>query len=98
MRKIWLNKKTWGAKELDKTNNLYHAVNALVAANLTPAYVEIVYDNIRLQQIYREHHKTISNEYIDYLNKSINKMQNIMVSLLNIVKNYYVLLEKYQQY
>jgi CRISPR-associated endonuclease Csn1 len=75
MRKIWLNKKTWGAKELDKTNNLYHAVNALVAANLTPAYVEIVYDNIRLQQIYREHHKTISNEYIDYLNKSINKMQ-----------------------
>lgn len=74
MRKIWLNKKTWGAKNLDTTNNLYHAVNSLIAANLTPAYVEIVYDNIRLQRLYKEHHKTISNEYLDYLNKSISKM------------------------
>lgn len=75
MRKIWLNKKTWGGKEKDRSNNLHHAADALVIANLTPAYVEIVSDNIKLNKIYREHHKQESYEYNDYLEKAVRKMQ-----------------------
>ena len=75
MRKIWLNKKTWGSKEKDRSNNLHHAADALVIANLTPAYVEIVSDNIKLNKIYREHHKQESYEYNDYLEKAVRKMQ-----------------------
>lgn len=75
MRKKWLNKKSWGSVEKDRSNNLHHAADALVIANLTPAYVEIVSDNMKLNKIYREHHKQISFEYNDYLEKAVKKMQ-----------------------
>lgn len=75
MRKKWLNKKSWGSVEKDRSNNLHHAADALVIANLTLAYVEIVSDNMKLNKIYREHHKQISFEYNDYLEKAVKKMQ-----------------------
>lgn len=75
MRKLWLNKKTWGSDEKDRSNNLHHAADALVIANLTPAYVEIVSDNMKLNRIFREHHKKESYEYTDYLNRAVEKMQ-----------------------
>lgn len=75
MRKIWLNEKTWGAKEKDRSNNLHHAADALVIANLTPAYVEIVSDNMKLNKIFREHHKKESYEYNAYLEKAVSKMK-----------------------
>lgn len=75
MRKNWLNKKSWGSIDKDRSNNLHHAADALVIANLTPAYVEIASDNMKLNKIYREHHKQISFEYTDYLEKAVRKMQ-----------------------
>ncbi len=75
MRRRWLNEKSWGADDKDRSNNLHHAADALVIANLTPAYVEIVSDNMKLNKIYREHHKQESYEYNDYLERAVRKMQ-----------------------
>lgn len=75
MRKLWLNRKTWGSEDKDRSNNLHHAADALVIANLTPAYVEIISDNMKLNRIFREHHKKESYEYTDYLNRAVRKMQ-----------------------
>lgn len=74
MRKLWLNKKTWGDEQKNRDNNLHHAADALVIANLTPAYLEIASDKIKLDRIYKDYHKKISNEYLTYLSKSVNKM------------------------
>ncbi len=79
MRKMWLNKKTWGSKDKNRENNLHHAADAVVIANLTPAYVEIASDNIRLQQLNKSINQKnavmIRDEYNAYLNKSVSKMQ-----------------------
>lgn len=74
MRKLWLNKKTWGDEQKNRDNNLHHAADALLIANLTPAYLEIASDKIKLDRIYKDYHKKISNEYLTYLSKSVNKM------------------------
>ena len=74
MRKLWLNKKTWGDEQKNRDNNLHHAADALVIANLTPAYLEIASDKIKLDRIYKDYHKKISNEYLTYLSKAVNKM------------------------
>jgi CRISPR-associated endonuclease Csn1 len=74
MRKLWLNSKSWGDEEKDRENNLHHAADAIVIANLTPAYVEIASDAIKLQNIYKAHHKQESFEYTTYLNGAVKKM------------------------
>ena len=74
MRKLWLNSKSWGNDEKDRENNLHHAADAVVIANLTPAYVEIASDNLKLQNIYKAHHKQESFEYTTYLNGAVKKM------------------------
>ena len=74
MRKLWLNSKSWGNDEKDRENNLHHAADAVVIANLTPAYVEIASDNLNLQNIYKAHHKQESFEYTTYLNGAVKKM------------------------
>ena len=74
MRKMWLNKKSWGAAEKDRSNNLHHAADALVIANLSPAMIEIIGDNMRLHKIYNEHHRKISNEYTEYLEKATKRI------------------------
>ena len=74
MRKLWLNSKSWGNDEKDRENNLHHAADAIVIANLAPAYVEIASDNLKLQNIYKAHHKQESFEYTNYLNDAVKKM------------------------
>ena len=74
MRKLWLNSKSWGNDEKDRENNLHHAADAVVIANLTPAYVEIASDTLKLQNIYKAHHKQESFEYTTYLNDAVKKM------------------------
>ncbi len=73
MRRWWLND-TWGDDEKNRENNLHHAADAIVIANLTPAYVEIASDAIKLQNIYKAHHKQESFEYTTYLNGAVKKM------------------------
>jgi CRISPR-associated endonuclease Csn1 len=74
-RRIWLNDKTWGNKEKNRDTYLNHAVDAVVIANLTPAYVEIASDNIKLQQIFRRFRRRDIPEYEDYLERCIKKMK-----------------------
>lgn len=74
-RKLWLNPKTWGDPEKNRDNYLNHAVDAVVVANLTPAYIEIASDNIKLQQIYRKYRTKTAPEYQSYLEKCLEKMQ-----------------------
>lgn len=76
MRKLWLNRKSWGNDEKDRENNLHHAADAVVIANLTPAYIEIASDNLKLQNIFKAHHKQESFEYTTYLNNTVKKMVN----------------------
>lgn len=73
-RRIWLNKDSWGSDEKNRDNYLTHAVDAVVIANLTPAFVEIASDNIKLQQIYKHSRSVKSFEYTDYMDKCIRKM------------------------
>lgn len=73
-RRLWLNKKTWGDEQKNRDNNLHHAADAIVIANLTPAYLEIASDKIKLDRIYKDYHKRISDEYLTYLGKAVNKM------------------------
>ena len=74
MRRLWLNKKTWGDEQKNRDNNLHHAADAIVIANLTPAYLEIASDKIKLDRIYKDYHKRISDEYLTYLGKAVNKI------------------------
>ena len=74
MRKIWLNKKTWGNPEKNRENNLHHAADAIVIANLTPAAVELASDNLKLQNIFRQNGKRVTEEYENYLDRAVRKM------------------------
>ena len=74
-RRIWLGNTVWGDSDKDRTTYLSHAVDAVVLANLTPPYIEIASDNIKLQQIYRKYKSQSAAEYQDYLEKCLDKMQ-----------------------
>ncbi len=74
-RRIWLNKNTWGKDEKDREeSNLHHAVDAVIIANLTPKYLEIASDNIKLYQMLKRNNWKKSDEYNEYLDKSVEKM------------------------
>lgn len=76
-RRIWLNEKTWGGEEKNRDEtHLHHAVDAVIIANLTPEYVEIASDNIKLQQIQRRYRSVAHPEYQEYLAACIRKMKN----------------------
>lgn len=73
-RRLWLNNATWGSKDRENSN-LHHAVDAIVVANLTPAYIEIASDNMKLAQMYRKAGKKETDEYKNYLENCIHKMK-----------------------
>ncbi|WKY44899.1 type II CRISPR RNA-guided endonuclease Cas9 [Eubacteriaceae bacterium ES2] len=73
-RKIWLRDTIWGKADKNRESYLNHAVDAVVIANLTPAYVEISSDNIKLGQIKRHYRNTINDEYQKYLSDCLKKM------------------------
>jgi CRISPR-associated endonuclease Csn1 len=75
-RKLWLNEETWGSKDRE-SSNLHHAVDAVVVANLTPAYIEIASDNRKLYQMYKSAGKRETDEYKIYLDSCISKMKKI---------------------
>lgn len=75
LRKRWLNKDTWGSDEKNRDNNLHHAADAVVIANMTPACIEIASDNIKLNQIFKANHKRRNTEYDIYMDKAKRKME-----------------------
>lgn len=75
LRKKWLNKATWGSDEKNRDNNLHHAADAVVIANMTPACIELASDNIKLNNIFHAYHKKRSIEYDIYLEKAKRKME-----------------------
>lgn len=75
MRRLWLNKKTWGSDEKKRENNLHHAADAIVIANLTSASVELASDNLKLQNIFRYSGKHVTAEYESYLEHAVRKME-----------------------
>ncbi len=75
MRRLWLNKKSWGNDEKNRDNNLHHAADAIVIANLTPATLELASDNIKLNRILKSNHMKVNGEYSEYLDRAVRKMQ-----------------------
>lgn len=72
-RRRWLNPKTWGSEQKDRNSYLNHAVDAIVIANLAPAYIEIAADAEKLNQIWK-FHRGESEEYREYLKKAIERI------------------------
>jgi CRISPR-associated endonuclease Csn1 len=75
-RKLWLDGSIWGDKDRE-ASNLHHAVDAVVLANLTPEYLEIASDSMKLYQIFKATGKVVTDEYKEYLQKAIDKMKKI---------------------
>lgn len=75
-RRLWLNEASWGSKDRENSN-LHHAIDAIVVANLTPAYIEIASDNIKLYQMFKSTGKIVTDDYKEYLEKAIVKMRKI---------------------
>ncbi len=73
-RKLWLSDSKWGDIEKNRDSNLNHAVDAIIVANLTPAYIEIASDSLKLQSIFNRYRKE-TYEYSDYLKRCISKMK-----------------------
>ncbi len=66
MRKLWLNKYTWGREdkgELKKVTYLDHAADAIVVACCMPAYVEMTAAHHRLKQILKNNGGYPNAEY-----------------------------------
>lgn len=50
-RRLWLNPATWGKEEKDRaSSDMHHAADAVVIANLTPAWVEAASTQMRIRQ------------------------------------------------
>lgn len=60
----------------NRENNLHHAIDAIIIANLSPAYVEIALDRNKLDSIAGKYKDYNSSEYQAYLKNCINKMRN----------------------
>lgn len=74
-RREWFRDSKWGANQKDRDNYLNHALDALVAANLTKPYIEIGSDSLRLISILKQNRGKKSPEYYDYLDSCIQKMK-----------------------
>lgn len=77
LRRVWLNKDTWGGddkSELRTTTNLHHAVDAVVIANCMPGYVELAEEALRLQRMYYEEGKQETEKWTAVLNSAIDRL------------------------
>jgi len=74
-RREWFKDSAWGEYEKKRDTYLNHALDALIAANLTKPYIEIGSDALRLISIYKSHKSRITPEYDEYLEKCIAKMR-----------------------
>lgn len=78
LRKMWLNRSTWGRDDKDELRNqttLHHAVDAVVIANIAPATAQIVEDNIRLNRMLRASHGVETEEYRKMLLRSLQTLE-----------------------
>lgn len=71
-RRIWLNKDTWGADEKNRDSNLNHAADAVVIACLTPMWVEIASNNIKIRQMMRRTKGQLTEEVEKYVNSCVS--------------------------
>lgn len=74
-RREWFRDSRWGSEEKDRSTYLNHALDALIAANLTKEYIEIGSDALRLRAILRANKNARTREYDEYLEKCIEKMK-----------------------
>ena len=74
-RREWFRGTRWGTDEKSRDTYLNHALDALVAANLTRPYIEIGSDALRLISIYKSHRNTVTPEYDEYLGNCVTKMK-----------------------
>lgn len=75
-RQAWLNRHTWGMRDkaqLKEFTYLDHAVDAIVVANLIPAYAELAQVQMKLARIYRRE-KRHTDEYNEILDNCITTM------------------------
>lgn len=76
-RRLWLQHTVWGDEEKNRiSSHLHHAVDAIIVANLTPAYIEIASDYLKLTGMKKRNKGRESVEYIEYLNICLEKMKN----------------------
>ena len=71
----WFRDSRWGDEEKYRTSYLNHALDALIAANLTKAYIEIGSDSLRLIAMYKQARGKITADYTAYLESCIDKMK-----------------------
>lgn len=83
-RREWFRTRKWGEAEKNRDTYLNHALDALIAANLTRPYIELGSDAMKLRRIFFANQKRKTNEYNDYMDDCIRKM-----------KKYYGFPEKY---
>lgn len=77
LRRVWLNKDTWGGDDkskLRKENNLHHAVDAVVIANCMPGYVELAEEALRLRRMYHEEGKKETEKWTAALNSAVERL------------------------
>ena len=74
-RREWFRNTVWGEEEKNRDTYLNHALDALIAANLTKPYIEIGSDAMKLRGIYRLHRYQKSPEYEEYLDSCVAKMK-----------------------
>ncbi len=74
-RREWFRGSKWGEEEKCRETYLNHALDAVIAANLTKPYIEIGSDALRLISIYKYNKSKITPEYTEYFEKCIDKME-----------------------
>ena len=77
-RQIWLRDSKWGKPEKEREETeLHHAIDAIVVANLTPRYIELASDYLKLRAMKRAYKglALLPAEYYAYLDKCCKKMK-----------------------
>ena len=73
-RRDWFRDTDWGDVKKDRSTYLHHALDAVIAANLTRPYIEIGSDAMRLISMYKYHRGRYTPEYYKYLDDCVKKM------------------------
>lgn len=77
-RRAWLNPTSWGTYEkedLKAFTYLDHAVDAIVLANLIPAYAEIAQVQMKLARLYKKNKGNKTEEYRTIVRNCLDTMQ-----------------------
>lgn len=89
-RRAWLNPTTWGTydkEELKAFSYLDHAVDAIVLANLIPAYAEIAQVQMKLSWLYKKNKGNKTDEYNSIVDNCLDTMQRYYHMNKNYVRS-----------